>query len=112
MDQQTTFTFRPAPPAPALAEVSRLVSWLQDNPGFHTAAILSRMLNLSDRKLRQLAQASDGIIISGPGSPGYCHLDHCPTESLRHISRTLFSQGKAMIRRSFRMRRQAHSKIA
>lgn len=112
MDPQATFTFRPAPPAPAGEEIFVLATWLEENPGFHTAAILTQALNLTDRKIRQLAQASDGLIVSGPGSPGYCHLHHCPTEILHHISRTLLSQGKSMIRRSIRIRHQAHATIA
>jgi hypothetical protein len=72
---------------------------------------LETALNLSDRKIRQLAEAARGAIVSGPGSPGYCHIDHCPTEKLSHIADTLLSQGRAMIRRALQTRRLAHARI-
>jgi hypothetical protein len=95
----------------AAGEVERLVAHLANHPGFHTARQLYAVLALPDRKIRQIAEASAGLIVSGPGSPGYCHLDHCPTEKLAHIADTLLSQGRSMIRRSIRTRKLAHSRI-
>jgi len=109
MHTQASFNF--TAPAPAAGEVERLVNHLRRNPGFHTAAQLSAELDLSDRKIRQLAESSDGLIVSGPGSPGYCHLTHCPTETLSHIVNTLRSQARSMIARSIRIRRRAHALI-
>jgi len=109
MITQASFDF--TAPAPAAGEVGRLVNHLRNHPGFHTAAMLSVALDLSDRKIRQLAESSDGLIISGPGSPGYCHLNHCPTETLSHIVNTLRSQARSMIGRSIRIRRRAHALI-
>lgn len=111
---QTTLDFTtPRPPAaPSNAEVAMLVSYLAANEGFHTAAQLSHALNLSDRKIRQLAESSDGLIVSGPGSPGYCHLDHCPPKKLAHIAATLRSQARHMLARSIRLRKRAHSIIS
>lgn len=94
-----------------ITEVERLLAYLSAHPGFHTAAQLAQALGLSDRKIRQLAEAADGLIVSGPGSPGYCHLYHCPVEQAAHIADKLISQGKAMIRRALRTRRRAHSII-
>jgi len=106
--EQAAFDFT----APAeITEVERLLAWLSAHPGFHTAAKLATALGLSDRKIRQLAEAADGLIVSGPGSPGYCHLYHCPAEQISHIAEKLISQGKAMIRRALRTRRRAHSVI-
>lgn len=101
------FELPPAPPS----EVECLVFFLFSHPGFHTARQLETALELSDRKVRQLAEASAGWIVSGPGSPGYCHLDHCPVEKVDHIASKLISQGKAMIRRAIKIRRKAHARI-
>ena len=110
MIEQASFDFT-SPPAPAVGEVECLLAWLSSNPGFHTSKQLAKALGLSDRKIRQLAEAADGLIVSGPGSPGYCHLYHCPAEQISHIADKLISQGKAMIRRALRTRRRAHSII-
>lgn len=103
------FTARPTPPK--IGEVERLLAYLSARPGFHTAKQLAIALDLSDRKIRQLAEAADGLIVSGPGSPGYCHLYHCPAEKIHHITATQISQAKLMIRRAFRTRRRAHTLI-
>ena len=110
MLDQASFDFT-APPAPADDEVERLVLYLISNPGFHTARRIESALDLSDRRIRQLAEAARGTIISGPGSPGYCHIDHCPLEKLSHIAAAQLSQGRAMIRRSLQTSRLAHARI-
>lgn len=96
-----------APNSPGIGEVEILLNHLSNHPGFHTAAALSKALGFTDRKIRQLAEAANGLIISGPGSPGYCHLYHCPDEQTGHITEKMMSQGKAMIRRAIRTRRLA-----
>lgn len=109
MFAQASFDF--SAPAPAAGEVERLLRYLQQHPGFHTARQLIAELGLSDRQIRQISESAHGMIVSGPGSPGYCHLDHCPTEKLSHIAETLLSQGRIMIRRALRTRRLAHARI-
>ena len=109
MNTQALLDFELPPAAPS--EVECLVFWLHKHPGFHTAKQLFTALEYTDRKIRQLAEAADGLIVSGPGSPGYCHLDHCPVEKVDHIANKLISQGKAMIRRAIRSRRKAHARI-
>lgn len=107
--EQASFDF--SAPAPPAGDVERLLSYLSAHPGFHTAANLAAALGLTDRQIRSLAQDSDGLIISGPGSPGYCHLNHCDPETIGHIADTLRSQAKHMLRRSIRIRRRAHKLI-
>ena len=92
-------------------EVETLISYLHQNPGFHTAKTLSAAFNIPDRKVRQLAEAANGLIVSGPGAPGYIHLNHCPTKQLSHIAESLISQGKAMIKRGIKTRTLAHHTI-
>ena len=111
MIEQASFDFSTPPPSPAVEEIDRLVSYLRNNPGFHTARQLTVSLDLSDRKIRQLAEASAGHIVSVPGSPGYCHLHNCPTEKLAHIADTLRSQARSMLRRSILLHKHAHSII-
>lgn len=111
MNQQQELDYTAPPPSPEIAEVEILLAHLSAHPGFHTAATLAKALNLSDRKIRQLAEAADGLIVSGPGSPGYCHLYHCDAKTLGHIAEKLISQGKAMIRRAIRTRKRAHHLI-
>ncbi len=108
---QATFDFD-TPPIADPGEVEILVAYLQQNPGFHTAAQLAVALAYTDRKIRQLAEQSDAEIVSGPGSPGYIHIEHCPAEKIHHITSKMISQGKAMIRRALKTRRRAHSIIS
>lgn len=111
MFTQASFTFSAPPAPPADDEVTRLERWLRDHPGFHTAAAISATLEMPDRKIRQLAEAADGLIVSGPGSPGYCHLTHCPVEIVARVNDAMISQGKRMIRRGIRSRNRAHTLI-
>lgn len=108
--RQSEFDLTAPAPQP-VGEVEFLLSYLSSRPGFHTAATIAAFLGLTDRKVRQLAEAADGLIVSGPGSPGYCHLYHCPAEKIHHITETQISQAKLMIRRALRTRRRAHSLI-
>lgn len=110
MTGQQELDFNPPPP-PVPGEVEILTAYLLNNPGFHTAKQITAALDLSDRKVRQLAEASDGLIVSGPGSPGYCHLYHCEPAKLAHIADTLRSQARAMLARSIRIRKRAHQLI-
>lgn len=111
MNEQASFDFTAPPPAPPVGEVERLLAWLSARPGFHTAKQLSAALDLTDRRIRQLAEAADGLIVSGPGSPGYCHLYHCDPKTIGHIADTLRSQARNMLRRSIRLRVRAHNQI-
>ena len=106
MHPELDFSPKPTPPRPG--EVEELISFLHTNPGFHTARAIGEFMNLSDRKIRQLAEAANGLIVSGPGAPGYIHLHHCPTDQLAHIAESLISQGKAMIQRGIKTRNLAH----
>ena len=108
---QLDLNFNTPPPAPGVGEVEILLNHLSNNPGFHTAKQLSAALSINDRKIRQLAEASDGLIVSGPGSPGYCHIYHCPVETCAHIANTLRSQARRMLARYIRIKKRAHSII-
>jgi hypothetical protein len=93
------------------AETERVLTHLRENPGFHTARQLSAALDLTDRQIRKAAETSGNEIVSGPGSPGYCHITHCPPEKIAHIADTLRSQARHMLARSIRLRNTAHAII-
>ena len=108
MSEQVSFDFTsPRPPSPEISDVERLLAWLSSNPGFHTCKKLSAALTLSDRAIREIAEQNPDLIVSGPGSPGYCHLYHSPDEQTGRITEMMISQGKKMIRRAIRTRRAA-----
>lgn len=65
---------------------------------------------IGERDIRALASASKWIL-SGPGSPGYKHLDCCTQEEIKHYTEAGISQGKKMIKRGFTLRRNAHKRI-
>lgn len=111
MIEQASFDFTSPPPPVDVSEVETLLAWLSAHPGFHTAKVIAAALPLTDRKIRQLAEASDGLIISGPGSPGYCHLYHCDPKTIGHIADTLRSQARRMLARSIRIRRRSITTI-
>ena len=80
-------------------------------PVWTTAGQLAGRLQLSDRTVRKLAEASEGQIVSAPGCPGYKHFDNCTTEEIAHAADKLRSQARLMLQRSIRLRRKAHSII-
>ena len=92
-------------------QVCALVRWLALNPGWHTARELAAKHELTDRRVRALAEASNGLIISGPGTPGYQHTSHCTAEEIAHATDTLISQARRMMHRAIRIRRRAHATI-
>jgi hypothetical protein len=61
-----------------------------------------------DRDIRALASASEWII---SGQKGYKHLEHATAEENAHAANWLISQGKLMIQRGCRIRKNAHRRI-
>jgi hypothetical protein len=106
---QCLLPFRAADPK--AESTAALTGWLASHPGWHTARQLAAALDLSDREVRAAAERSEGLVISGPGTPGYCHASHCSAEQISHAADTLLSQARRMIRRALRMRRRAHQII-
>jgi len=93
------------------------VQWLErvllEHPGWITAAALADRSAgiLSDRQVRILANASP-LVLSGPGSPGYRHMKHATAEEIEHITASLISQGKTMMKRGIRLKRVGHMLLA
>ena len=63
---------------------------------------------VGDRDIRALASASEWII---SGQKGYLHLEHASAEDVAHAANWLISQGKLMIQRGCRIRKNAHRRI-
>ena len=101
-------------PAPAASEVDQLIDFLlwSSAKGWVNAKQIAASLGFNERKIRSLAQHSDGIIISGPGCPGYRHINHCTFDECREVYQRLDSQCDAMKRRSIQIRQMAHRLIS
>jgi len=109
MTDQQQLPFTPPPPE------SPDVRWLEDLlRGAHCWMTARDILQtcrgsrLHDRLLRALASASDWII---SGQKGYKHLEHATADEISHASNWLISQGKVMIKRGIRLRRNGHRRI-
>lgn len=94
--------------------VQDFVALIARADGWLTASdVLFRLLMLntdSNRRLvRAWAEASDGEIISG--QKGYLHVKHATPEEINHAANWLVSQGKKMIKRGIKIRRQAHAAV-
>lgn len=112
MIQQASFDFTAPTPAPADGEVERLVSYLlQRGERWTTAREILADLGINDRKLRLLKAASANRIISGPGCPGYRHIDHTTLPQIKEVLARSFSQARAMTRDYIALRKLAHSKF-
>lgn len=97
-------------PAPAdLDEIARLTRWLYEaGDRWSTAREIGRALDLDDRKVRLLAAASGGVVVSGPGCPGYKHVRHCDPEEISTVAARLRHQAKLMDSRAAQMLREFH----
>ena len=110
--QQFELDLSVQPDKPAVAGLRELLHVLKSlGPVWTTAGQLADRLQLSDRTVRKLAEASEGQIVSAPGCPGYKHFDHCTAEEIARAADKLRSQARLMLQRSIRLRRKAHSII-
>lgn len=99
--------FRGKPAAPTSSEVAQLIEWLDLHPGFHTAKEIQRWTGFDDRMIREITEHANGEIVSGPGSPGYCHVRHCPEDLIRRTVAALRSQSERMLKKADRIDLQA-----
>ena len=112
MTTQLEMRLGAAPPAPQREEIEWFAGWLLNRPGFHPAKEISRMTGRTDRQIRNLAEHATDRVVSGPGSPGYCHIAHCPPEKLRSIVAAMRSQSRLMNARASRLEQAGHRAIA
>jgi hypothetical protein len=90
----------------AEAALGRLADALRGR-GWVRAAALARD-GFSERELREIAEHDrSGIILSYPGSPGYCLYDESSPADRARASAALRSQARQMLRRFVRYSRRA-----
>lgn len=89
------------------AEVDQLCSYLLGR-GWVKAAIIEHDLELDERHIRAIAEASDGLVISGPGCPGYKLLTGvAELPDVDEAANRLESQANRMLLRAESLRRRA-----
>lgn len=96
--------------APGDPDVAWLETLLRHAGCWMTASDISLATGgrVNDRDLRALASASEWII---SGQKGYKHIAHGTVEENDHAANWLISQGKTMIKRGCRIRRNAHRRL-
>jgi hypothetical protein len=81
---------------PEKHDIERLTKWLADNPGWIKSATITEWLGYDKRQTRAIAEHSDGLILSWPGSPGYCHIEHSTADERQHFHDATCSQIRKM----------------
>lgn len=106
MNENLELDFSHRPPEVCADEVEAVCVFLQGK-GWIKAKVIEAEIEIDDRRMRVLAEQSEGRIISG--NDGYRYFDDAPTipEANRSADR-LISQGKKMIRRGIAIRRRVH----
>lgn len=98
-------------PVVSRQEIETVVQFLAGRP-WTTAAEILAALGVDDRRLRVIAEQSEGLILSGPGCPGYKLLTAAAQfREADESANRLESQGQRMIFRALQIRRRAHSLI-
>jgi hypothetical protein len=89
-------------------EIEHLCSFLRGR-GWMRAAEICPALSIDDRKLRAIAQHSDGRILSGPGCPGYkLFTGRAEIEEADRCASRIESQARQMFARAVSIRRRFH----
>ena len=101
-----------APKAKKLTEqdTEAFVGFLARVMDWRTARELTLTLGHSDRALRQLANASDGRVITG--QRGYKAASRSTAEEIHHAAAWLKSQAHEMLRRAIAIENHAHRSLA
>jgi hypothetical protein len=85
---------------PTDTEIKMLVDWLDRNPGWIKSGVIEEWLGFDKRTIRAIAEHSKGKILSWPGSPGYCHINHAKIDEISHAQAALIIQSGKMIDRA------------
>lgn len=77
--------------------------------GWVPARVLCEELGIDDRRLRALAEHSDGAILSGPGCPGYkVFTSRAEIDDADRAASSLEGQARRMLARAAGIRRRFH----
>lgn len=99
MSGQLDLDFQPRTPAGEFVITPDEVKWFVDKlrgNGWVTSIQLGASTESQKRKLRAIAEAAGGSIVSYPGSPGYKLLDACTLVELRRGDSAMRSQLRKM----------------
>lgn len=89
-------------------EISALVAVIRDR-GWLTASEITRTICWPDRKIRAVANASEGQIISGQS--GYKLTNQATIEEIEHAANWLRHQASEMTHRALQIDRIRHGKL-
>jgi hypothetical protein len=106
MTEQLQLPIRSPAPAVDAADLALFVGCLANASGWLKARDLMTLLDFDDRKLRALANASRGTVISG--QRGYRLTRHATIEEIDRCTAMLRSQSKAMDQRALEISRVYH----
>ena len=90
------------------AQLARDLIEALEGRGWVQSAVLCHRLKWSERMVRAAAEAANGDVLSGPGSPGYKLTKYATPEDMRSVA-TLESQAKRMLARATAIRRKWHN---
>jgi hypothetical protein len=107
ISMQGELKLKMAAPVVTVAEVDALCAHLRGR-AWVTAKQLETELGLDDRKLRAIAEHSDGRVLSGPGSPGYCLFTRDTLTEADHCASLHESQARRQLARAAAIRRRFH----
>jgi len=89
-------------------EQVRMVVDFVRGKGWVKGAVICAALAIDERRIRAIAEFSDGRILSGPGCPGYRLFTGDALADADLAASRLESQGKRMIHRAIAIRRRFH----
>lgn len=108
MDEQLDLSVKLPAPKVTAAEVEALCVYLIGR-GWVKASEIEAELKINERRVRALAEHSDGKILSGPGCPGYKLFDgKAEIAEADEAASRLESQAKHMLHRAAVIRRRLH----
>jgi hypothetical protein len=107
MGENLELDFSQRPPDVSADEVDAVIAYLTGK-GWVKARQIDAEIDVDDRRMRVIAERSDGRILSG--QKGYRYFDRdTPLEEADRAASWLISQGRKMIQRGIRIRRRYHS---
>lgn len=110
MTDQLQLDFEAKPPAHD--DIERLALFLYDQgTKWTTAKEITEALGYTDRQIRKLASESNGLILSGPGCPGYRHVRRSTPEEVQEVVARLRHQAHMMAKRCSAIHRAYHSHV-
>ena len=105
---QSNLNFIEPKPDGASQDLITLLSYLRGQEDWTTARSITGIFRWNDRKIRKLANESDGHILSGPGCPGYKHILNAAPDEITQVYNRLKHQSTAMLKRAISIQNAYH----